>query len=74
MVIESMKLKMQVHTQVSANEYLEKGSLDIRNKSVRLMYTTITKTEKKESSGGGSSYSSGSSSSGGSYSSGGRDF
>ena len=74
MVIESMKKKMRIYTQVSANEYLEKGSLNIRNKSVRLMYSTITKTEKQKSSSGGSSYSSGSSSSGGSYSSGGRDF
>lgn len=74
MVIESMKKKMYVYTQVGANEYLVKGSLNIRNKSVRLLYSTITRTEKKESSGGGSSYSSGSSSSGGSYSSGGRDF
>lgn len=75
MVIEGMKNKMHVFTKVEANEYLVKGSLNIRNKSIRLLYSTITKTEKQESSSsGGSSYSSGSSSSGGSYSSGGRDF
>lgn len=74
MIIEGMKSKMRIHTQVSANEYLVKGSLNIRNKSIRRLYSTITRREKKESSGGGSSYSSGRSSSGGSYSSGGRDF
>lgn len=73
-VISDMKSKMRISTAVSANEYLEKGSLNIRNKSVRRIYTTITRREKRESSGGGSSYSSGSASSGGSYSSGGRDF
>ena len=74
MVIEGMKKKMRVETAVNANEYLAKGSLNIRNKNVRLIYTTITRREKEKSSGGGSSYSSGSASSGGSYSSGGRDF
>ena len=75
MVIEGMKKKMRLYTAVSANEYLQKGSLNIRNKSVKFMYSTITKTRKeKSSSSGGSSYSSGSASSGGSYSSGGRDF
>ncbi len=74
MVIEEMKKKMRVETAVNANEYLAKGSLNIRNKNVRLIYTTITRREKEKSSGGGSSYSSGSASSGGSYSSGGRDF
>ena len=74
MVIEEMKKKMRVETAVNANEYLAKGSLKIRNKNVRLIYTTITRREKEKSSGGGSSYSSGSASSGGSYSSGGRDF
>ncbi|MCR4719543.1 MAG: TPM domain-containing protein [Firmicutes bacterium] len=75
MVISDMKRKMRLYTAVSANEYLVKGSLNIRNKSVRRIYTTITRTAKRESSsGGGSSYSSGSASSGGSYSSGGRDF
>lgn len=74
-VISDMISKMRLSTVVSANEYLEKGSLNIRNKSVRRIYTTITRREKQESSrGGGSSYSSGSASSGGSYSSGGRDF
>jgi uncharacterized membrane protein YgcG len=73
-VIFDMKSKMRLTTAVSANEYLKKGSLDIRNKSVRRIYTTITRREKQESSGGGSRYSSGSASSGGSYSSGGRDF
>jgi len=74
-VISDMKSKMRLSTAVSANEYLVKGSLNIRNKSVKRIYTTITRTEKRESSsGGGSSYSSGSASSGGSYSSGGRDF
>ena len=74
MVVSGMVSKMRLHTAVSANEYLVKGSLNIRNKSANCIYTTITKTEKKESSSGGSSYSSGHSSSGGSYSSGGRDF
>ena len=75
MVIEGMKQKMRLNTAVSANEYLEKDSLKIRKNSVRFIYSTITKSKKKESSSsGGSSYSSGSSSSGGSYSSGGRDF
>ena len=74
MVIEDMKKKMRVETAVNANEYLAKGSLKIRNKNVRLIYTTITRREKEKSSGGGSSYSSGHASSGGSYSSGGRDF
>ncbi|MBR4172984.1 MAG: TPM domain-containing protein, partial [Clostridia bacterium] len=75
MVIAGMKKKMVLSTAVSANEYLQKGSLNIRNKAVNHLYTTITRTRKSEkSSGGGSSYSSGSSSSGGSYSSGGRDF
>lgn len=74
-VISGMISKMRLSTAVSANEYLEKGSLNIRNKSVRRIYTTITRREKQQSSGGGgSSYSSGSASSGGSYSSGGRDF
>ncbi|MBQ7751978.1 MAG: TPM domain-containing protein [Clostridia bacterium] len=75
MVIEGMKQKMRLNTAISANEYLEKNSLKIRNNSVRFIYSTITKSKKHESSSsGGSSYSSGSSSSGGSYSSGGRDF
>ncbi|MBR4720525.1 MAG: TPM domain-containing protein [Clostridia bacterium] len=75
MVIEGMKAKMKLHTAVSANEYLEKNSLKIRNNSVRFIYSTVTKSKKRESSSsGGSSHSSGSSSSGGSYSSGGRDF
>lgn len=75
MVIDGMKRKMRLYTAVSANEYLQKGSLNIRNKSIRYLYSTITRTRKQErSSGGGSSYSSGSASSGGSYSSGGRDF
>ena len=75
MVIAGMESKMRLSTAVSANEYLVKGSLNIRNKTVKYMYSTITKTRKRESSsGGGSSYSSGSASSGGSYSSGGRDF
>lgn len=75
MIISDMIDKMRLSTAVSANEYLERGSLNIRNKSVKRIYTTITRTEKREStSGGGSSYSRGSSSSGGSYSSGGRDF
>ena len=75
MVIADMEAKMRLSTAVSANEYLAKGSLNIRNKSVQLMYSTITRTKKQESSsGGGSSYSSGSASSGGSYSAGGRDF
>lgn len=75
MVVSEMKKKMRLHTAVSANEYLAKGSLNIRNKSVKLIYCTITKSKRRESSsGGGSSYSSGSASSGGSYSAGGRDF
>lgn len=74
MVIEDMKQKMRVKVAVNANEYLKKGSLVIRNKNVNLIYTTVTRTEKSDSSSGGSSYSSGHSSSGGSYSSGGRDF
>ena len=74
MTIEEMKRKMRVATAVNANEYLEQGSLKIRNKNVRLIYTTITRREKPEKSSGGSSYSSGRASSGGSYSSGGRDF
>lgn len=76
MVISGMKNKMRLSTAVSANEYLVKGSLNVRNKSVNLIYSTITRTRKQErsSGSGGSSYSSGSASSGGSYSSGGRDF
>lgn len=75
MTVEDMKQKMRVSTAVKADEYLENGSLKIRNKNVRLIYTTVTRRAKPEkSSGGGSSYSSGHSSSGGSYSSGGRDF
>lgn len=74
MVISGMKSKMRLSIPVSANEYLVKNSISIRDKSVKYLYSTITRTRKAESSSGGSSHSSGSASSGGSYSSGGRDF
>ena len=74
MVLEEMKRKMRVRAAVNANEYLAKDSLNIRNKSVKLIYFTVTRREKPEKSSGGSSYSSGRASSGGSFSSGGRDF
>ena len=78
MTVSDMKSKMRLHTAVSANEYLVKGSLNIRNLTKKLMYVTVSKRKKNTESsgggGGGSSYSSGSSSSGGSYSAGGRSF
>ena len=68
-VIASFRSGMHVVAPVGAREYLVNNSFVLRNKDVRFLYTTVTKTAKPKSSG-----SSGGGGGGGGHSSGGRSF
>ncbi len=71
MRLSSCKKKMRVVAPVDAHQYLDGGSFNLRDKRTYYLYSTVTKTPRKESSGSSGGSSSGSSSSG-SYSSSGR--